>query len=378
MTDSGRHAVGPHRGIVVTGSVFGAVALTIGAVAASLAVAMARTVVSPPRKRKEDTAVLAVDRAAGTVTLGATPDAVLPGHYSFWFAEGAGHARLGDVVSKSADTVTRTILGVDHGDLEHARRGRFNGWLYLSPADLGFDYESVDVVTPVGVAPAWLVAASSPTERWAIHVHGRAVTRAETLRGLPVFHGADYTSLVVSYRNDGEAPASTDGKYALGDTEWRDVEAAVTFALDHGARSIVLVGWSMGGATVLQMATRSSLAGVVRGIVLDSPVIDWKSALDFQAKLAHLPACVGVAARSIIGGSWGRVLTGQEWSIDLDRLDLVRTSAKLSVPILIMHSDDDGYVPSTASHALALARPDIVTMETFENARHTKLWNYDP
>jgi uncharacterized protein len=34
-------------------------------------------------------------------------------------------------------------------------------------------------------------------------------------------------------------------------------------------------------------------------------------------------------------------------------------------------------VPSDASHALAAARPDLVTMETFTVARHTKLWNYD-
>jgi hypothetical protein len=42
-----------------------------------------------------------------------------------------------------------------------------------------------------------------------------------------------------------------------------------------------------------------------------------------------------------------------------------------------MHSDDDGYVPSTPSHALAEARPDIVTLDAFSVARHTKLWNYD-
>jgi hypothetical protein len=43
-----------------------------------------------------------------------------------------------------------------------------------------------------------------------------------------------------------------------------------------------------------------------------------------------------------------------------------------------MHSDDDGFVPSTASRALAEARPDIVTFEAFTGAGHTRLWNYDP
>ena len=41
------------------------------------------------------------------------------------------------------------------------------------------------------------------------------------------------------------------------------------------------------------------------------------------------------------------------------------------------HQDDDGFVPSSASHALAQARPDLVELQTFSTARHTKLWNYD-
>jgi hypothetical protein len=46
-------------------------------------------------------------------------------------------------------------------------------------------------------------------------------------------------------------------------------------------------------------------------------------------------------------------------------------------PILILHSDDDGFVPADASHALQETRPDLVTMPAFAGARHTKIWNYD-
>ena len=56
----------------------------------------------------------------------------------------------------------------------------------------------------------------------------------------------------------------------------------------------------------------------------------------------------------------------------------MRRAGELNVPILLLHSDDDGYIPATASSALARARPDIVTYEEFEVARHTQLWNYDP
>ena len=47
------------------------------------------------------------------------------------------------------------------------------------------------------------------------------------------------------------------------------------------------------------------------------------------------------------------------------------------MPILLMHSVDDGFVPIDGSRRLAAARPDLVQFEEFEGARHTKLWNHD-
>ena len=72
-----------------------------------------------------------------------------------------------------------------------------------------------------------------------------------------------------------------------------------------------------------------------------------------------------------------RGLIGADAAIPFDRLDIVARAAELRHPILILHSDDDGFVPSDASHALALARPDLVELQVFSTARHTKLWNYD-
>jgi alpha-beta hydrolase superfamily lysophospholipase len=378
VTDSGRHADRGPRWFSVALLATGLAASAVVSTATILSLVMARAVVTPPRSRPEDIAVLGVDEAEGTVSLSPSLDAVVPGSYGLWFSKDTGHARLGEIVRRSSRSVTRRVLGVDFGELALATRGRFSGWFYLSPRDLGYPFENVDVPTALGPAPAWLIPSATTTDRWVIQVHGRAVTRAETLRAVPVFRDAGYTSLLVSYRNDGDAPASGDGRYALGDAEWLDVESAIQFALDRGAREVVLMGWSMGGATVLQAATRSRLAGVVRGLVLDSPVVDWAGTFRFQARLLRLPGFIGSAAFAVVGWSWGRRVTGQESSVDTARLDLVRNAAKLTLPVLLLHSDDDGYVPSDASHVLAAARPDLVTMETFSVARHTKLWNYDP
>jgi len=353
--------------------------------ALAAAVIAARTIIVPPRTRIEDTRIVAFDRSARTITLGRSPDSIVDGRYSFWFSGGAGHARVGGIRSETADTVTRELLAVDFGDLDTARRGRFNGWLYLSPGDLDVPFEEVTVDTELGPAPAWLVppgrTAQEPPDapdRWVIQVHGRAVVRAEAIRAIGVFRDAGYTSLLISYRNDTEAPPSADARYALGDTEWRDLDAALRFALDRGARSIVLMGWSMGGAIALQALTRSTVAENVAGLVLDSPVIDWVTALDFQARAKGIIRPLRSLVYAMLGNRWGRIFTGQREPIDFARLDFVTRASELHVPILLLHSDDDAYIPADASHALAAARPDIVTLVAFTGARHTKLWNRDP
>lgn len=365
------------RAVVGTAAgLFAAVGL-VAVGTAALGAVVARRVLVPPSRREEDILIHRVDLATGVIVLQSTPDSRLPGEYSFWFSREAGHARLGEIVRQDATTVTRRVLGVDFGDLAAARRGRLTGWFYLDPGDLPLPYRSVGIDTPLGEAPAWLVPAGGSTGRWAIHVHGRAVRRPETLRALPVFHEAGYTSLVVSYRNDGEAPRSADHRYALGDREWQDVEAAMRYAIAHGARELVLMGWSMGGATVLQALTRAVGRDRVVGVVLESPVVDWIAALDFQVRMRRLPVLVRSIVVLLFRSRWGRLLTGLAEPLDLDRLDFVTRARELDVPILVLHSDDDGFVPSVASRALAVARPDIVTFVGFEVARHTKLWNYD-
>jgi alpha-beta hydrolase superfamily lysophospholipase len=321
---------------------------------------------------------LALDRPGSTIVLSSTPDSRLPGEYSFWFSGDTGHVRVGGIITQNARTVTRSIEAPDFGDLAAARRGRFNGWFYLTPQDLHVPFEEMQIGTPLGDAPAWLIPAEQPNaKRWMIGVHGRAVRRPEALRGVAPFRAEGFTSLIVSYRNDGDAPRSDDYRYALGDREWLDIEAAMRYALAHGAEELVLMGWSMGGATVLQALTRSAYGEHVIGVVLDSPVVDWITTIDFQAELRKLPSAIRYGVLSLLKYRWGGMLTGLAEPLDLDRLDFVRRAQELDRPILILHSDDDGFVPSTASRELALARPDIVSYEAFEIARHTKLWNYD-
>ncbi|NQW89058.1 alpha/beta fold hydrolase [Curtobacterium sp. VKM Ac-2861] len=347
------------------------------AVIGGFVAAVARAVVTPDRKRTERVPIHAVDPVRMTVTIERTADTELQGRYSLWFGAGTGHMRVGEVLGTTETTVTRRIIAIDAGDPTAARRGRWGGWFYLTPGELDVPVEDIDIPTPNGPAPAWVVRADDPDAPWAVLVHGRGVTRAETIRAVPVFRAAGYSVVLASWRNDGVAPPSVDGRYGLGSTEWEDIDSVLRWLSAQNAQSVVLMGWSMGGAVVLQTLLRSRFAGLVDGVVLESPVVDWHAVLKSQSQLMGLPRPVRKVAQRLLRTPVLHRLAGLQQPVDLRELDMVTRSAELTVPILLLHSDDDGFVPSSASHDLARARPDLVRLEVQTTARHTKLWNHD-
>ncbi|GAA4379355.1 alpha/beta fold hydrolase [Paeniglutamicibacter cryotolerans] len=361
----------------------GAVAGSIVAVGASgLAGYFARRIVTPDVVPGADLDILAViTTGEGTeIILPANESTTVEGRYSLFFDADRGHARLGDITSFDPvdRTVTRSVEEVYSGDLNSAVRGRLSGVVFHHPRDLGFEARDVEILQPGGSAPAWLVPGGERASTWAIAVHGRGANRLETLRGLPVLHELGLTSLLISYRNDGEAPAAIDGRYGLGATEWPDVEAAIDFALEHGAIDIVLVGWSMGGAISLQVADKSRHAPLLRALVLDGPVVNWIDVLAHQARVNRIPEAVGRFGQWMISNRAGRWLTGMASPLDLREMNWVAKHDRLRVPTLILHSADDDFVPIGPSAQLAELNPDVVTFERFTRAGHTREWNVDP
>lgn len=365
----------------VVGAIGVATAVAGGIVVGGTAVAfaVARKAVTPMTRRIADTEVLAIDRAAQTITLARTPDTELPGRYGLFVNGARSYLKLGAVLALAKTSVTRKLLTHVGAGTRIGRAATFSGWYFVGPEELQIPYDDVTIEAPVGPCPGWLFHArrGGDPDTWVIAVHGRGTTRAEVLRAAPVFREAGVTSLAVSYRNDGDAPRSDSGRYGLGATEWVDIEAAIEFALARGAKRVVLMGWSMGGAIVLQTALQTAHRDVVDSVILDSPVVDWRRVLDFQARVLHVPSPVThIALRQLTMPSWSRVVRSGE-AISLNDLDVVRRADEIVHPILILHSDDDGFVPSEASHGLADARPDLVRLVSYSEARHTKLWNYD-
>jgi pimeloyl-ACP methyl ester carboxylesterase len=208
-----------------------------------------------------------------------------------------------------------------------------------------------------------------------ILVHGYNAARTETLRVLATSARLGYPSLAVSYRNDPDAPHSPDGLRRWGATEWRDLEAATRYALDHGARSVVLAGFSMGGAVVTSFLLESPLATRVRGVVLDAPALDLGEVIDQGATGRDLPVLGTPVPPALTEAAKG--IAGVRYDLDWGELDYVDRSGRLAAPMLVFHQSGDPTVPVAISEALASARPDLVTFERFGGDGHVQSWNVD-
>ena len=306
--------------------------------------------------------------AGDRVRLPASGEAAVPGRFGLEW--NGGYGQIGVVVGRDGGHVVRSFTTLQ-GALAPGTAARVDPYAYDGDprTALGLDFQDVSVPGELGAYPAWYVPAAGTNGTWFVHVHGHNGARGESLRYLRTLHALGMPVLVPTYRNDVGAPASPDGVNHLGATEWRDVEAAVRWALDHGARDVVLGGWSMGGAIALQVADRSDVAGKVRGLVLDSPVVDWGDVLRSQGADRNLPSAETALAM------W---VTERRFGLDFDRFDWVARARDLKVPTLLVHSDDDHYVPDGPGKQLAAARPDLVTLHLVPGAGHTEGWNTDP
>ncbi|MET9950749.1 alpha/beta hydrolase [Streptomyces sp. NPDC006339] len=306
----------------------------------------------------------------GRITLTRSLASLRPGTYGIE-AEGL-HAVVGPVLDRvphTADTVVRRLERVELGALAPGDRVRLTPQLHRGTPEtaLGLPYEEVEIPGELGGLPAWVVPGARAT--WVIALHGLGTTREHPLNLLPFFHRRQIPVLVPAYRGDLGAPAAPDGLAHLGDSEWRDVDAAVRYAVRRGAANVVLHGWGTGAAMALHAAASSGMRDRIRGLVLDSPVLDWEATLRNLASARRVP---GPLLPLAVRAAQGR--TG----LHGDRLQEAADPRALRVPVLVLHGPDDTLAPWDRSRRLAELRPDLVTLTPVLEAPHAAMWNADP
>ena len=307
----------------------------------------------------------------GRITFSPGPETDEDGRWSrnglFGLERADGYDQVGEIVSVEDEQVVRRYLpitgGVRIGDMARVDSYAFPD----NPQEaFGLEFEEVFYSSPLGQFPAWFVEGDDDT--WAIMVHGRTANRGEALRMLPTVVDAGLPALVIAYRNGEGLPADPSGFYQYGLTEGADLEGAVRYALEHGARDIVLVGYSMGGGVVANFLYESDLSDVVRGAVLDSPMLDFGATVDLGAANRGYPGIVSGLAKAF---------AGFRFDVDWEATNYLARADQLKTPILLFHGDEDPTVPISTSDRLKELRPDIVEYVKVEGADHVGAWNKD-
>ena len=253
------------------------------------------------------------------------------------------------------------------GQVKVGDRVRLDSWVWPAGAAPAGPMKAVTYRSPLGEFPALKLGDGGDV--WAIFVHGKGAGTRQGIRVAPLLSELGIPSLFISYRNDEGAPASADGFYRYGQTEWRDLEGAIQYALDNGAERVVLIGWSMGGAIAAKFLYTSTLAQHVAALVMDAPMLDFEATVDFGARQRGIPSLVVAAGKSV-----SRYRYGVDWS----STDYVAEAAELPVPTLVIHGERDETVPLETSMAFAQrAGAGLVQLDSFPDAPHVASWNVD-
>ncbi|UKY49431.1 alpha/beta hydrolase [Streptomyces inhibens] len=282
------------------------------------------------------------------------------------------HAVVGSVVHGTphpADAVVRRLERVTHGTLKPGKRMRLTPQVHIgNPRDaLGLDCADVDIPGELGPLPAWFLPGVRDT--WVITAHGLGTTREHPMVVMPFLHRHRLPVLDLAYRNDIGAPRTADGINHLGDTEWRDLDAAIRYALRYGAHDVVLYGWSTGATMALRAAVHSALSDRISGLVLDSPVLDRHATVRALAAARRVPRALLPLVVRAAEGTTGMPVDRPEDAVDPD---------ELTIPTLLFHGPDDMIAPWAASRSFAARRSELITLQPVPHAPHAAMWNADP
>lgn len=235
---------------------------------------------------------------------------------------------------------------------------------------LGYAFEDVTVPTELGAAPAWLVPAKGATNIAAIYVHGIIGHREDGYRHLSVLHGADIPVLLITYRNDVGAPLSGEKQYAFGLTEWKDIDAAVTFMRGRGIDRIILVGESMGGAIVGQFLMHSNQSDKIAALIFDSPALDGRAVICRLTEGLRLPLASAIEPVA----AW---ILSLRQPVAVSNAVSVKAVARFPGPLFLAHGTGDRIVPASISDLVVTSRYGS-TMYLKTHAGHLHSWHENP
>ena len=110
------------------------------------------------------------------------------------------------------------------------------------------EYDEVFYDSDFSTYPAYITGEGD--EGWVIFIHGfRGDHRRQTFALLRAkeLDEIGWKSMIIAYRNGDGMKQDPSGMYLYGATEWVDLDGAIDYAINNGAKKVVLFGISGGG-----------------------------------------------------------------------------------------------------------------------------------
>jgi pimeloyl-ACP methyl ester carboxylesterase len=238
------------------------------------------------------------------------------------------------------------------------------------PGRHGLRYEEVAFPSPLDgtVLRGWYLPSATPTGRVVIVVAGIDANRLAggiTLRLAPALLADGFDVLAFDLRAQGESGGDT---LSFGAREQHDVLGAVAFARSRGARHVAVLGFSMGAASTLLAAARTT---DIEALVLDSVFADWESTFRGELRSAWHLAGPFVDYAVLLY----RLLSGT------DPASVKPAEAIAAVPprpILLIAGAADDVVDPADGAAMATAAGPAAEYLLVPGAGHTRAYFVDP
>ncbi len=222
--------------------------------------------------------------------------------------------------------------------------------------------EEVWIHSPFGYdLHAYWIPAPQPSDKVMIFVHGVTYSLIGSLKYVPIFQKLGYHALVYDHRRHGRSGGTTT---TFGYMEKHDLKACVDWVQANvgSAAWIGIHGESMGASTALQHAAIDSRAAFY---IADCPYSDLSDQLAHRLKedyrLPKLPLLY-------MANLWTR-LRGKFWFRDVSP---IRDLSAVQTPVLFVHGEKDGYVPTWMSHAMYEAKPGMKQLYLVPEAEHAQ------
>jgi pimeloyl-ACP methyl ester carboxylesterase len=325
---------------------------------------------------KAELKVLAVERLDDEINIhvpGRLESQSLDSQSLFWDSR-KGHAEV--QVNSSTSTEGKIVLRVTRvfrGQLPAAGElVSLSGWLGEHPQHFGLLDEFQEIVMP-NKTRAWFFRGNG--SKWVIHVHGRRAGMGETLRNVSQFRDLGFNQLTISMESDPKPYGRGTKRSKLGSTEWREVESAVLYAKSQGATEVLMFGWSQGSLMIGQFLRKSRNTDVIKGLIFDSPLLDYRSTMRFHAARQGIDTALGDRVIDAIEKDQLVKLFGYS-NVDVDQLSLAKNSLEPGVPVLVLYSRKDGHVEIMDVFDFARINQNVTLVEIV-GAKHCRLYNHD-